>query len=253
MPLKVRLGGAAVLLCLAMSAIVAQEMPSTDAADLEKKVAANPDDLPARLELINMYIRRMTMPMLSSQAEGRKGYLAQVQWVIEHRPEAALPALPGMATLRPEEADRVLQWWQAALQSRGSDAAVVFNAGNFYGTRDVRKSIELLKKSRTLGAPRAAQALGTTYFGVFLAASRPEDAARMHMVADPSLAAEVRAELEKSTDTDIYGTTGGWLVCFDRPAPNADYVAFGKTLVERALAAEPANPRWAQAAKCAQK
>ena len=241
------------LVCLAVSAAAPQEMPPADTADLEKKVAASPDDLTARLQLINIYIRRMAMPMLSTQAEGRKGYLPHVQWLIEHRPEAALPALPGMAALRPEEADRVLGWWQAALERRGSEAAVVFNAGNFYGTRDVRKGIELLKKSRSLGAPRAAQALGPTYFGVFLAASRPEDAARMHLAADPSLAADVRAELEKSTDTDIYGTTGGWLVCFDRPAPRADYVALGKMLVERALAAEPANPRWAQAAKCAQK
>jgi hypothetical protein len=256
--------------CLAMSVAAAQEMPRAtgqpmpgqmmgqamppgDAADLEKKVAANPDDTASRMELIGIYIRRMNMPMMSTQAEGRKGYLPHLEWVIEHHPEAALPALPGMGILHPEEAERVLGWWEKAMERHPNAPTVVFNAGNFYGTRDVRKGIELLKKSRTLGAPRAAQALGTTYFGVFLAVSRPEEASRMHLVPDAALAGDVRAELERSSDTDVYGTTGGWLVCFDRPAPRADFVAFGKTLVERAQKAEPNNPRWAQAVKCTQR
>ena len=241
---------------LAGSIAMSQEMPRAmpaDAADLEKKLTADPEDLPARQELIGIYTKRMSMPMMSSQAEGRRGYLVHLQWLVEHHPEAALAALPGMGLLRPDEADRVLGWWQGVLGKRGSEAEVVFTAGNFFGARDVRKGIALLRQSGKLGAARAAQALGTTYFGVLLAASRPDDAARMHLIADPALAAEVQAELEQSAEPAVYGTTGGWLVCFNRPAPRDEYVALGRTLVTRARAAEPTNPRWAQAFKCMEK
>lgn len=195
------------------------------------------DPLKEHLEQINMYQRRMQMPMLSSQMEGRQGYLTEIQWLIENHPEAALPAVSGMAMLQEKEAERVFGWWKQALAKHSKDAEITFVAANFHGGRNTREAIRLLKQARELGAPKAAQSLGTMYFGAL-------------MGADPTLAIEVTGELERSTEPEIYGTTGGWLVCFQQPKPKPEYIEIGRKLVEKARAAEPNNPRWAKAAAC---
>jgi hypothetical protein len=241
---------------LAWAQMPAMNMPVTaeEALRLEETLKKDPADWSARQRLARFFVSRMEMgAMRDQQMQARGAWLEHVAWLIEHRPEAAGEAAAGMGGVQPQQAGRVLELWKAALARRPAEPEVLVSAAMFQTWHDLPASIALLKQARGLGSMRAGSLLAGTYFGIFVAASRADVGAGLRPPINGGLAPEVQKELEASTDVEVYGTTGGWLVCFNRPAPRAEYVALGERLVRRALAAEPANRRWGQALACLEK
>ena len=217
----------------------------------EETLKSKPDDLEARRRLVQFFVARMGMPgMRDQQNDSRMKYVLHASWMIAHRPEAAGEAAPGLAYTKPEETDALLALWKPVLEKRSGEAEVLLSAAMFYTWRDLPRALSLLREARRLGSARAGSQLAATYFGVFVAASRNDLGSGLRPPLDGGMAPALQKELEASSEVEIYGTTGGWLVCFDRPAPRVEYVELGKRLVERALAADPANRRWLQAMEC---
>jgi hypothetical protein len=249
------LAGAAWLLAAAAAwaQMPGMNMPvsAEEALRHEETLKSKPDDLEAHRRLALFFVARMGMPgMREQQMDSRRKYLQHAGWLIEKHAEAAGDAAPGLAWVKPEEMDALLALWKPVLEKRATEPDVLLTAAMYYTWRDLPRALTLLRDARGKGSTRAAAQLAATYFGVFVAASRNDLGAGLRPPLDGGMAPALQKELEASTDVEVYGAAGGWLVCFDRPSPRSEYVALGKRLVQRALAAEPGNARWSKAMDC---
>jgi hypothetical protein len=248
---------AAALALLSAAAAWAQmpgmNMPVTaeEALRLEDTLKADPDNLDAHQRLARFFVMRLGMQGMRDQMmDSRTKYVQHVSWLIAKHPEAAGEAASGLAWVRPEDTEALLALWKPVLEKRSGDPETLASAAMYYTWRDLPRALSLLQDARRLGSMRAGAQLAGTYFGIFVAASRADLGAGLKPPLDGGMAPELVKRLDASTDVEIYGTTGGWLVCFDRPSPRPEYVELGKRLVTRALAAEPSNRRWTQAMEC---
>jgi hypothetical protein len=251
---------AAALAALSAAAAWAQmpgmNMPVTaeEALKLEDTLKRDPDNLEAHKRLAQFFVMRLAMPGMREQMmDSRNKYVQHTSWLIAQRPEASGEAASGLAWVRSEDADALLSLWKPVLERRPGDAEVLVSAAMYYTWRDLPRALALLEDARRRGSMRAGSQLAGTYFGIFVAASRPDLGSGLKPPLDGGMAPELVKQLEASTDVEVYGTTGGWLVCFDRPSPRPEYVELGTRLVTRALAAQPSNQRWAQAMECARR
>ncbi|MCZ2157119.1 MAG: hypothetical protein LC114_25025 [Bryobacterales bacterium] len=107
-------------------------LEESDVASLERQLAANADDFPARLKLMAYHQRgdRQDRP------EDRGKRVQHALWLIEHHPESELLHSP-VSRFAPSELPetdyrRAIALWNAATQARPSDAAVQWNAASFF-------------------------------------------------------------------------------------------------------------------------
>jgi hypothetical protein len=246
----------AVVVVLSAASALAQMpggMPITaeEALSHEETLKKQPDDLDAHKKLAQFFVARMAMQGMRDQLiDARAKYVLHTSWLISQHPEAAGEAAPGLAGVRREDADKLFALWKPVLEKRSAEPDVLVSAAMYYTWRDLPRALALLTEARRQGSARAASQLAGTYFGIFVAASRADLGAGLKPPIDGGLAPELQMQLDASTDIEVYGTTGGWLVCFDRPSPRPEYVELGTRLVTRALAAQPGNKRWAQAMEC---
>ena len=112
------------------------ELEESDVARLEQRLAANPDDLQARLKLM-AYYRRADR---SGRQEDRAKRVQHALWLIEHHPDSELLHSPvsrfSKGELTPAEYRRAAALWDAAAKVKPGDAAVQWNAASFFQDLD---------------------------------------------------------------------------------------------------------------------
>lgn len=112
------------------------KLEESDAALLEQKLAANPDDFPSRLKLMAYYQR--------ADRAGRPEDLAKrihhALWLIEHHPDSELlhsfVSRFSQGELTPADYLRAVALWEAAAKAKPGDAAVQWNAASFFQDLD---------------------------------------------------------------------------------------------------------------------
>ncbi|MCC6390388.1 MAG: hypothetical protein IT167_07280 [Bryobacterales bacterium] len=103
-----------------------------DVANLERQLAANPDDFAARLKLMAYHQRgdRLDRP------EDRAKRIQHALWLIEYHPDSELLHSPvsRFASGELPDADyrRAIALWNTATQARPADPAVQWNAASFF-------------------------------------------------------------------------------------------------------------------------
>jgi hypothetical protein len=186
-------------------AILAAAVPlicAAGAPELERRLAADPENLDARGALIGLYYR-------SGQ---REAWLSQVLWTIEHHPESdLLQAWEISLTPRPPlgtaaDFERAKALWLEQADRHPDDARVQANAAKGIWTGDFETSMRLMARARELDPKligRAAAiwtaALRSAMF--VTAIVHPESPTRPDPVA-------VRARLETSGDAALVGLVG---------------------------------------------
>ncbi len=107
------------------------DLDEADVTRLENRVAANPDDFPARLKLM-AYHRRADR---SGRAEDRAKLVQHALWLIEHHPESELLRSPVARFLPGElsalEYQRAVALWDAAAKAHPAAPDVQWNAASF--------------------------------------------------------------------------------------------------------------------------
>src|SRR5580700_8950698 len=116
-----------------------------DAALLEQKLAANPEDFPTRLKLMAYHLRADR----SSHPEDRSKRVQQVLWLIEHHPDSELlhsyVSHFSKAELAPADYRRAVALWAAAARTAPRDAAVEWNAASFFQDLDPELHMQYLE------------------------------------------------------------------------------------------------------------
>ena len=112
------------------------ELEESDVARLEQRLAANPDDLQARLKLMAYHQRADRSP----RQEDRAKRVQHALWLMQYHPESELlhSFVSGFSPgeLSPTEYRRAVALWDAAARAMPGDAAVQWNAASFFQTLD---------------------------------------------------------------------------------------------------------------------
>ncbi len=146
------------------------ELEPEDAAQIEARLASNPDDFAARLKLIAYHGRadRAALP------DSRSRRVELVLWLIENRPDSEIlsspyAALPS-ADLTSDQSQRASRSWETAMRDRPPDARVMWNAANFYRELDRSVYVAALEKAVALAPDNEnyARPLGLLYAGAIL-------------------------------------------------------------------------------------
>lgn len=112
------------------------DLEQADVARLERQLAANPNDFPARFKLM-AYHRRADR---TGRQEDRAKRVQHALWLIEHHPASELlhsfvsQFSPGELT--PTEYRRAVNLWDAAVRAQPDVAAVQWNAASFFRELD---------------------------------------------------------------------------------------------------------------------
>jgi hypothetical protein len=217
-----------------------RELQTGDAADLEKRVERDPNDVESRARLIAHYLHA------GNEAEWARHTI----WMIENRPEHEVriyfhtrwPAPVGS----PSETDlRIRAAWLEQVDQRPADPRILAYAARAMAFVDPVKAVELNGRVRVLD-PHNQLALGgliTVHHHSLLSTLLPERSG--HASFPSEVASRLKVELESSTDAEVLGRIGQMMV--HTPAPEAardDILQAGKRLLERAHTLDPANPRW---------
>lgn len=208
------------------------KLEESDVADLERQLAANPDDFPARLKLMAYHQRGDR----AGRPEDRRKRVQHALWLIEHHPDSELLHSP-VSRFEPgelPEADyrRAAALWSAATNARPGHAAVQWNAASFF--ESLNRDLHARYLEATVAAdpnhPFAARSLARLY-----ALSILEGGAR---------AAQARAALEASRNVWVLGNAAytlqsehNRLLLMGRPNPRAAKLA--ERYFERARALDP--------------
>jgi beta-lactamase regulating signal transducer with metallopeptidase domain len=120
-------------------------LPATQASELERRLAQNPEDLEARVGLIGYYL-------VNGMPQKR---LENILWLIEHHPESDL-ALSLQARLapidgpdnNPADFERAKTSWMAQAAAHTDDARVLAHAGDFLWESDPFVADELYTRAR---------------------------------------------------------------------------------------------------------
>jgi hypothetical protein len=124
-----------------------------EAANLESHVLANPEDLEARVNLLQIYLD--TAPASPNDDPGRRSVRMQhILYLVEHHPEAAASASRAAyvygvkgpyANVSDHEAVR--HQWLAAVQGHPKNTAVIMNAVKFLEAEDPEDAEQVLRRA----------------------------------------------------------------------------------------------------------
>ncbi len=120
-------------------------MEPVDAARLERKLAANPEDLQARLNLMVYYQRADR----AANADDRAKRVRSTLWLIEHHPDSeilhASESHFAKGELSPADYKRAAALWDAASKTNSHDAALQWNAASFFRDLDIALYVRYLE------------------------------------------------------------------------------------------------------------
>jgi tetratricopeptide (TPR) repeat protein len=134
--------------------ILTHPLPSPqEIANLESNVLQNPEDLDARLRLLQLYLD--TAPSSLSADSGRRSVrLQHILYLVEHHPEAAVSASKaayvdrtGGPYANAADHEDVRSLWLAAVQGRAGNAAVTMNAVKFLEREDQEDAERVLQRA----------------------------------------------------------------------------------------------------------
>jgi tetratricopeptide (TPR) repeat protein len=134
--------------------IRSRPLPSPlELSTLESRVLQNPEDMDARIELLQDYSDMTPAPAYDNPAR-RSVRLQHILYLVEHHPEAAASASRVAYVYRSKGAyanagdhDAVRHQWLAAVQAHPTDRAVVMNAVKFLNVEDPEDAEEALRRA----------------------------------------------------------------------------------------------------------
>ena len=138
----------------ATAVIRSRPLPSPQAIEeLELQVLQNPEDLQARLKLLQLYLD--TAPPSSGVDSGRRSVrLQHILYLVERHPESAITASKAAYVYRSSGAyanaadhDEVRDQWLAAVQNHPKDNTVVLNAVKFLQREDQEDAERTLRRA----------------------------------------------------------------------------------------------------------
>ena len=227
------------------------QMTAEQVAALEQELATNPENETARGRLLDYYtfnefctqaIRTGLPPAPECrdhdvQTGNRRMQL--ILWLIDHHPESDLAKMSLMfPQLDPNVYEDFRNRWLTQVNLHPNDARVLVNAAG--ALRGWQERIDLLKRARTLDPAVGTAPLAQLYSSILVS------------VNEPGLAAQVRNELQSSTDITLVGSVARQVV--EGAATNAvghtgtsDSYALrilATELVKHAQSLEPQNREW---------
>jgi tetratricopeptide (TPR) repeat protein len=124
-----------------------------EAANLESHVLQNPEDLDARMDLLEIYLD--TAPLPPNQDPGRRSVrLQHILYLVEHHPEAGASASKAAYVYRAKgpyanlsDHEAVRDQWLAAVQGHPKNTAVITNAVRFLETEDPDDAEQVLLRA----------------------------------------------------------------------------------------------------------
>lgn len=124
-----------------------------EAANLESHVLQNPEDLEARVDLLQIYLD--TAPISPSEDPSRRSVrLQHILYLVEHHPEATASASKAAYVYRVKgpyanvsDHEVVRDRWLAAVQGHPKNTAVIMNAVKFLETEDPDDAGRVLRRA----------------------------------------------------------------------------------------------------------
>jgi tetratricopeptide (TPR) repeat protein len=182
--------------------IRSQPLPSPqEIANLESHVLQVPDDLDARLELLQLYLDTAS-PSPSVDSGRRSVRLQHILYLVEHHPEAPASGSKAAYVYRANgpyansaDHDAVRDQWLAAVQGHPKNNAVTMNAEKFLSVEDQDDAEQVLRRAVDADPDNReiAANLGFLY---------------AREILGPNLAAHATAELEQSSNAIVLAAAG---------------------------------------------
>lgn len=244
----------------AQTSTVGDETKIRQLQALETRLAANPEQLDARVELLIAYL----------QSNNLDAYAKQVIWLVEHHPESAVhdthAGWIGRARYYISDAatkSKIEKLWRQQAAANPSSAAVLRHAATYLFEDDPATALELLKSAKTI-AP-SDPAIDRTTISLYTLQAIAHVGRRNTPAAQAAADAAV-SELQSSNDAALIGNVGTSLANFKlrlnastpqqsveaARARTAGVRELALKLLDRAIALEPANQDWKAARLTAQ-
>ncbi len=214
-----------------------KELTANGAAELEKSLATDSQNIVARLTLLWYYAAH-------NGVESHLAQLRHIEWMIEHHPDSEL-FQGGDARLQPffrgpafkAELNHAEELWLGAADGSHDNPKVLDNAQNSLYWVDPTACIRYLMRLRRAepANPRWVIAIVRAYAGLSY-----QDA--------KSAAALAQSDIEPSGDLGVTGCIGQLLFGVGSARPGArdidQFAALGEKLLRKAQAQDPASWRW---------
>ncbi len=124
------------------------ELSEQEAQQLEEEVKDNPENLPARIQLLGYYSRRRF-----DSDDACKARQEHILWIIQHHPDSEIAGLP-YTDLNPvldgKSYYKAKELWLKQVKNHSENAKVLGNAANFFLHYDEELSEMYLKEAQTL-------------------------------------------------------------------------------------------------------
>jgi hypothetical protein len=169
------------------------KLEESDVAQLQQKLAANPEDFPTRLKLMAYHQRADR----AGRNEDRAQRVQHALWLIEHHPDSELLHSPvsrfSPGELTPADYRRAIALWDAAAKAKSGDAAVQWNAASFFQDLDPERYMRYLEATAAADPnhPFALRPLADFY--------------ALSILGRGQLAARAQAGLEASNNVWVLG------------------------------------------------
>jgi tetratricopeptide (TPR) repeat protein/thiol-disulfide isomerase/thioredoxin len=232
-----------------------------DAQVLEKRLEANAEDLPARMQLIIFYSRVSSLPADRARPLRRQ----HVLWMIEHHADHTVLhdfggfAKSGNSLADPDAWSGADRLWRARFSGdTASSPEVYVNAIAFYRVGDRAFASQLAARGLAAypGNARIAEAKGALLAYTMLDVKSVDQYNRPSVFDDDAVHSEAgaaaRQELESAADANLAGGAAYALVNLPlAPSPLHDHSAgieatdqITERLFQRAIELEPGGQRW---------
>jgi TonB family protein len=179
-----------------------------------------------------------------AKAGNASGYVQQVLWFVENRPDSKQLLGRGNMTAKggrfntPADYQQVKAAWEVQVNLHSDSGAVLLNAALFMRTSDPERAVELLEQARKTTPPSAVYAeTEARIFAGFFLLGLPKETADM-----------LRSRLLASSDAELLCDTGSIL----NSAGGAENKAAGMDLIQKAVSLDPSNTSWQKALQQAQ-
>lgn len=220
---------------------------------LELELAAEPENLIARTELVLYYAGRGKDELGSAEANRRR--FSHVLWVVQHHPEWGLA---GARQAVPDESEgdafaRISAAWEQQIAQSPDNTAVLLNAGRFFANRNFFRAEALLQKAVRLdpSLTAAREELGILY-GKAMTTARifdPRHPLDVVVNRNSAFALEAGQELDSSTDALLLGSAAATMIesgdaYYRRGEIDPDFDKPAESLLRRAISLSDQPAEW---------